>query len=93
MRFMRLSGLGFKLKTFQHAVEGEPSGVPRVIYMPTTLAMEQDQEFIQQLDFLTESFSFARDQLYVFLKTLNDRVSGTVEISDSEGAGGDGEAE
>jgi hypothetical protein len=43
-------------------------------YLPTSLDNEPDETLAQQLDFLSEPFTFARDQLDIFFRTLADRL-------------------
>jgi hypothetical protein len=45
-----------------------------VRYTPLELDKES-QEYIQKLDFLADTFTFAYDQMEFFLKTLNDHFS------------------
>ncbi|KAI0053867.1 hypothetical protein FA95DRAFT_1551627 [Auriscalpium vulgare] len=49
--------------------------LPTVRYRPMELDKEHD-EYVQKLEFLGDSFTFTRDQLDVFMKTLNDQLGG-----------------
>ena len=53
-----------------------------VRYTPLELDKES-QEYIQKLDFLADTFTFAYDQMEFFLKTLNDHFSDLTEQDDS----------
>jgi hypothetical protein len=53
-----------------------------VRYTPLELDKES-QEYIQRLDFLADTFTFAYDQMEFFLKTLNDHFSDLSERDDS----------
>ncbi|KZS88384.1 hypothetical protein SISNIDRAFT_490182 [Sistotremastrum niveocremeum HHB9708] len=80
--------LGFKLQSFTPPAAENPTNMPRMIYTPTTLAMETDLQFKQQLDFLSEPFTFSREQLSVFVRTLNEKVDGSAtqesDVDDDE---------
>ncbi|KAI0256871.1 hypothetical protein BJV78DRAFT_314631 [Lactifluus subvellereus] len=52
-----------------------------VRYTPLELDKES-QEYIQKLDFLADTFTFAYDQMEFFLKTLNDHFSSLAEEQD-----------
>jgi hypothetical protein len=43
-------------------------------YIPKGLDQETDESFIERLDFLRDPFTFAKDQLDVFFKTLTERL-------------------
>jgi hypothetical protein len=43
-------------------------------YIPVDLEKESSHEFLARLDFLSEPFTFAKDQLDVFAKTLMERL-------------------
>jgi len=74
--------LGFKLKIHFNPAAGtfSPSKSaafePLVSYTPTTLEQETDQDLLDSLDFLTDSFEFHPSQFDTFLRTLVDRVKG-----------------
>lgn len=58
-------------------------------YTPLELDKESD-EFVERLRFLGESFTFGRDQLALFLKTMYDTLGGAAqddEEQDSEANG------
>lgn len=78
-------GLGFKLQSWRPPPEENPTNGLRMIYTPTTLAMDPDLQFKEQLDFLADPFTFSREQLSVFVRTLNEKVDGsTNETQESE---------
>ena len=52
-----------------------------VQYTPLELERET-QEYVQKLDFLADTFTFAYDQMDFFLKTLNDHFSSLSEEQD-----------
>jgi hypothetical protein len=75
-------GVGFKLKVHfnssgeQLSPSKSAAFEPLVSYTPTTLEQETDQDLLDSLDFLTESFDFQPSQMDTFLRTLVDRVKG-----------------
>lgn len=56
--------------------------IQRIKYTPLELDKESD-EFVRKLQFLGEAFTFGRDQLALFLKTMYDTLSGA--LTDEEG--------
>lgn len=55
-----------------------------VHYTPLELHKEPE-EFVQSLGFLGDNFTFERDQLALFSRTLHDYVSGEGDDSKSDG--------
>jgi len=53
-------------------------------YTPLDLEKETE-EFVKSLEFLNNPFSFEREQLALFLRTLHDVVSGDRTSNDSDG--------
>jgi len=52
-------------------------------YTPLELDKESE-EFVEKLRFLGEAFTFGRNQLALFFKTMYDTLSGTVEDDEEE---------
>ena len=61
--------------------------VESVHYTPKDLDRET-AEFVESLGFLNDAFTFERDQLSLFLRTLYDNISGEENVNneDSEGS-------
>lgn len=55
----------------------------KVQYQPKDLEKEA-QDFVEGLDFFKDPFIFAHDQLYVFLKTLTEKVSPDTQEGDND---------
>ncbi|KDQ07060.1 hypothetical protein BOTBODRAFT_39109 [Botryobasidium botryosum FD-172 SS1] len=77
--------LNFSLKSFFHPTPTTPGPsnphagtllVHQMMYEPLELEKERDQEFLENLDFLREPFTFERKQLSVFLVTLTQKLKG-----------------
>jgi hypothetical protein len=52
-------------------------------YIPRGLEQE-DADFLAHLEFLTDPFTFAKDQLDVFFKTLTERLKMPPAVDDDE---------
>jgi len=73
--------LNFSLKVFDEYEEdtpGHPQLISKVIYTPLELEKESD-DFIDQLQFLSKSFTFRQEQMSVFLKTLSSHIDNESE--------------
>ncbi|KDQ60896.1 hypothetical protein JAAARDRAFT_204689, partial [Jaapia argillacea MUCL 33604] len=78
------NALNFTLRLFWDELpneSGEPEMVQKVKYTPHNLEHESP-EFRDSLGFLSGVFTFERDQLHVFLKTVADRL-GPPRVEDS----------
>jgi len=69
-------------------VKGEPRNiqddlVESVHYTPLSLEKESD-DFVEGLGFLKGNFTFERDQLALFMRTLHDTVSGEGKPEEGE---------
>lgn len=80
--------MAFKLRLCYEAkpdLQGEPKSkddlADSLQYTPLDLDKEKE-DFVKSLGFLSNAFTFERDQLTLFLRTLHDVVSG----GDSEGS-------
>ncbi|KAG6830758.1 hypothetical protein H0H92_014839 [Tricholoma furcatifolium] len=80
--------LNFLLRTCYEVVEGHSGAVtskeqliPSVQYVPQNLDFEPP-EFVKKLDFLGEPFSFGRNQLPLFLRTMYERMKSAVRNDD-----------
>lgn len=72
--------LNFQLRMYWDPSEatekaGKEAYVEQCKYIPVDLDKEPDKAFLARLDFLSEPFTFAKDQLDVFAKTLADRLA------------------
>lgn len=52
-------------------------------FIPIELDKETDTAFLERLDFLRNPFTFAKDQIDVFAKTLQDRLADPVQTEES----------
>ncbi|KAH9928473.1 uncharacterized protein BXZ73DRAFT_48442, partial [Epithele typhae] len=89
-----LTALNFVLRNMY----GRPDNMPvnqrvsrdelvlKVKYVPNDLDKE-DPDIVERLDFFKDPFMFARDQMTVFLRTLNETVQGIFEHKGSAGVG------
>ncbi|KAF8965292.1 hypothetical protein BDZ97DRAFT_1918430 [Flammula alnicola] len=68
-------------------VERQDQLVESVHYIPKELDKESP-EFVESLGFLSDTFTFERDQLSLFLRTLHDNISG--EGNDDNSRAGQG---
>lgn len=57
--------------------------VKSIKYTPMELDKESD-EFVENLKFLGEAFTFGSDQLALFLKTMYDTLGGVVQDDENE---------
>jgi hypothetical protein len=87
-----LSGLSFKLRQGYEpkpTLQGEPKSKndlqESLQYTPLELEKETE-EFVKSLGFLNNPFTFEREQLALFLRTLHDVVSGDGNGGDSDGS-------
>jgi hypothetical protein len=71
-------GLNFDLKLLKDVDQGE-----LVIYTPRLLENEQP-EVVEQLDFLQTTFTFAKDQMHVFMKTVTEKLAGGITTEEQE---------
>jgi len=65
-------------------VESMEQLVESVHYTPKELDKETP-EFVESLGFLNDTFTFERDQLSLFLRTLHDNISGEGNDTNSKG--------
>jgi len=86
------AGLSFKLRQCFEPnanLQGEPKSkndlAESLQYTPLELDKETE-EFVKSLGFLNNPFTFERDQLALFLRTLHDVVSGDGKNDDDSGS-------
>lgn len=83
-------GLSFTLRLCHEPVKDDDTDskanrglVESVQYIPQFLDKE-DEEFVKSLGFLSTAFTFERDQLSLFIKTLYDNLSGDNDKDDQD---------
>ena len=52
-------------------------------FIPIELDKETDTAFLERLDFLRNPFTFVKDQIDVFAKTLKDRLADPAQVEES----------
>ena len=62
------------------------------MYSPNELQKEQP-EFVAALDFLNAPFSFRKEQLQIFLKTLSEQITKAINAGADDGEEEEGEEE
>jgi hypothetical protein len=89
-QFFTSPGLSFKLRQCYEPKadqQGEPKSKADLVesLQYTPLELERETEgFVESLGFLNNPFTFERDQLALFLRTLHDVVSGDGNSEGSE---------
>lgn len=77
------TGLNFTLRLCHDEDAESKELVPAVMYSPIELQKETP-EFVAALDFLNAPFSFRKEQLQIFLKTLSEQITKAINGEDEE---------